>query len=146
MSWLFLALLAAAVGVLLAAEWPRLAERADRAAYGRSGLPSLPNRAAADSRRCERRSAGTRDRNGSWLAKGPSMVRVLIERWLRPGVEAELVAALREMRRDAVHAAGYISSETLAVKLVFEALPGVEGIEVEIGEEKITLYLRKASV
>jgi heme-degrading monooxygenase HmoA len=41
------------------------------------------------------------------------MVRVLIERWLRPGVETELVAALREMRRDAVHAAGYISGETL---------------------------------
>ena len=41
------------------------------------------------------------------------MVRVLIERWLRSGVEGELVAALREMRRDAVHAAGYISGETL---------------------------------
>jgi heme-degrading monooxygenase HmoA len=41
------------------------------------------------------------------------MVRVLIERWLRPGVEEELVGALREMRRDAVHAAGYISGETL---------------------------------
>lgn len=41
------------------------------------------------------------------------MVRVLIERWLRPGVEQELLAALREMRRDAVHAAGYVSGETL---------------------------------
>jgi heme-degrading monooxygenase HmoA len=41
------------------------------------------------------------------------MVRVLIERWLRPGVEEQVVAALREMRRDAVHAAGYISGETL---------------------------------
>jgi heme-degrading monooxygenase HmoA len=41
------------------------------------------------------------------------MVRVLIERWLLPGVEEKLVAALREMRRDAVHAHGYISGETL---------------------------------
>ena len=41
------------------------------------------------------------------------MVRVLIERWLLPSVEEEVVAALREMRRDAVHAPGYISGETL---------------------------------
>jgi heme-degrading monooxygenase HmoA len=41
------------------------------------------------------------------------MVRVLIERWLLPGVERELVAALRQMRRDAIHARGYISGETL---------------------------------
>lgn len=41
------------------------------------------------------------------------MVRVLIERWLLSGMEAQLAAALREMRRDAVHAPGYISGETL---------------------------------
>jgi hypothetical protein len=35
------------------------------------------------------------------------MVRVVIQHWLLPGVEEELVAALREMRRDAVHAPGY---------------------------------------
>ena len=41
------------------------------------------------------------------------MVRVLIERWLLSGTDEQIVAALREMRRDAVHAAGYISGETL---------------------------------
>ncbi|HWP65879.1 MAG TPA: antibiotic biosynthesis monooxygenase [Candidatus Limnocylindria bacterium] len=41
------------------------------------------------------------------------MVRVLIERHIRPGVEQELLAALREMRGGAVHAAGYVSGETL---------------------------------
>ena len=41
------------------------------------------------------------------------MVRVLIERWVRPNVEEELIAALREMRRDAIHASGYVSGETL---------------------------------
>jgi heme-degrading monooxygenase HmoA len=41
------------------------------------------------------------------------MVRVLIERWLLPGVDKALIAALREMRRDAIHASGYISGETL---------------------------------
>jgi isoleucyl-tRNA synthetase len=37
----------------------------------------------------------------------------------------------------------YICSETLATKLVFEALPGVDGIEVEIDDEKVTLYVRR---
>jgi quinol monooxygenase YgiN len=41
------------------------------------------------------------------------MVRVLIERRLRPGSEAAFLAAMRDMRRDAVHAAGYVSGETL---------------------------------
>ena len=41
------------------------------------------------------------------------MIRVLIERWLLPGAEQEVARALREMRRDAVHASGYISGETL---------------------------------
>jgi heme-degrading monooxygenase HmoA len=41
------------------------------------------------------------------------MVRVLIERWLLPGMEEQIMAAFREMRRDAVHAAGYVSGETL---------------------------------
>lgn len=39
----------------------------------------------------------------------------------------------------------YISGETLAVKLVFVALPGVESIEVELGDEMIKLFIRKAS-
>jgi heme-degrading monooxygenase HmoA len=41
------------------------------------------------------------------------MVRVLIERWLKPGKGPELLDALRGMRGDAVHAKGYISGETL---------------------------------
>jgi len=41
------------------------------------------------------------------------MVRVLIERWLKPGKGPELLDALRGMRGDAVHATGYISGETL---------------------------------
>jgi heme-degrading monooxygenase HmoA len=41
------------------------------------------------------------------------MIRVLIERWVRPNVEEELVAALREMRHDAIHTPGYVSGETL---------------------------------
>ena len=41
------------------------------------------------------------------------MVRVLIERWLRPGVGEQVTALLRDMRRDAIHTAGYISGETL---------------------------------
>ena len=39
----------------------------------------------------------------------------------------------------------YISDETLAVKIVFEALPGNMGIELELGEEKITLFVRRAT-
>ena len=41
------------------------------------------------------------------------MIRVLIERWIRAGIEQELLAALRDMRRDAIHAPGYVSGETL---------------------------------
>jgi len=41
------------------------------------------------------------------------MVRVLIERWLKPGKKQDLLNALRGMRGDAVHATGYISGETL---------------------------------
>ena len=37
----------------------------------------------------------------------------------------------------------YICGETLAVKLVFEALPGVAGIEVELGDEKMTLHVER---
>ena len=41
------------------------------------------------------------------------MVRVVIERWVRPGVEHEVVGALRAMRGDAIQAPGYIAGETL---------------------------------
>jgi len=38
---------------------------------------------------------------------------------------------------------GYICGETLAAKLAFEALPGVEGIAVELGDERLTLFVNK---
>jgi heme-degrading monooxygenase HmoA len=41
------------------------------------------------------------------------MIRVLIERLVLPGMEEQLLEQLRAMRRDAVHASGYISGETL---------------------------------
>jgi heme-degrading monooxygenase HmoA len=41
------------------------------------------------------------------------MVRVLIERWLKEGTNEAFGAAMRGMRRDAIHADGYISGETL---------------------------------
>ncbi|HUE73997.1 MAG TPA: class I tRNA ligase family protein [Pirellulaceae bacterium] len=61
-------------------------------------------------------------------------------------IEVGIVGASAELQRAIEANRESICSETLAVKLVFEALPGVEGIEVEIGDEKITLYLKKASV
>jgi isoleucyl-tRNA synthetase len=39
----------------------------------------------------------------------------------------------------------YICGETQAVKLVFQALPSVDGIEVELGDEKIMLFVRKVA-
>jgi isoleucyl-tRNA synthetase len=37
----------------------------------------------------------------------------------------------------------FICGETLAVKMEFAALPGAAGVELEIGDEKITLHARK---
>jgi isoleucyl-tRNA synthetase len=53
------------------------------------------------------------------------------------GASPALVAAIEANR-------AYICGETQAVKLIFAALPGVEGIEVELGDEKIVLFVRKA--
>ena len=39
----------------------------------------------------------------------------------------------------------YIQSETLAVRIEFEALPGVEGIEIELAGEKITMTIKVSS-
>jgi heme-degrading monooxygenase HmoA len=41
------------------------------------------------------------------------MIRVLIERWLSSGRVEAFADVMREMRRDAVQAPGYISGETL---------------------------------
>src|SRR5262245_52391304 len=53
------------------------------------------------------------------------------------GASAELQKAIEQFR-------DYICGETLAEKLMFEALAGVEPIEVEIGDDKVKLYVRRA--
>ena len=52
------------------------------------------------------------------------------------GASAALQQAIEQNRE-------YISGETLAVKLVFDALTSVEGTEVDVGDEKIVLYVRR---
>ncbi len=52
------------------------------------------------------------------------------------GASAELQKAIEAFRE-------YVCGETLAVKLVFEALENAECVEVEIGDEKFTLYVRR---
>jgi heme-degrading monooxygenase HmoA len=41
------------------------------------------------------------------------MIRVLIERRLKEGVEENLQRVMRELRREAIHCPGYVSGETL---------------------------------
>jgi isoleucyl-tRNA synthetase len=48
---------------------------------------------------------------------------------------AELRAAIEQFR-------DYILSETLAVELRLEAIPGAEAVEVRVGEYTVTLYIR----
>jgi isoleucyl-tRNA synthetase len=47
----------------------------------------------------------------------------------------ELIGAVKQF-------AAYIQAETLAVELVFEPLPGVEPVEVTIGDFRVKLYLK----
>jgi isoleucyl-tRNA synthetase len=54
------------------------------------------------------------------------------------GASAGLRAALQANR-------DYICGETLAVKLAFEALNAAEGVETEIGDDKVSLFVRKVS-
>jgi isoleucyl-tRNA synthetase len=82
--------------------------------------------------------------------KTRDLVRIIQDRRKEMGleftdrIEIGIVGASAELRRAIEANRESLCSETLAVKLVFEELPGVEGVEVEIGEEKITLYLKKA--
>ena len=48
---------------------------------------------------------------------------------------AELRAAIEQFR-------DYIMAETLAVSITFEPIPGVEPVEVEIGDYRAELYVR----
>jgi len=46
--------------------------------------------------------------------RGKAMIRILIERHVREGKEADLMSLLRELRTAAMHQPGYITGETLA--------------------------------
>jgi isoleucyl-tRNA synthetase len=50
----------------------------------------------------------------------------------------ELTSAVKQF-------AAYIQAETLTVELVFEPLPGVEPVEVTVGDFRAKLYLRKTA-
>jgi len=41
--------------------------------------------------------------------------------------------------------AAYIRSETLAVRVVFDPLPGVEPIELKVGSSRVKLYIQVVS-
>jgi isoleucyl-tRNA synthetase len=60
-------------------------------------------------------------------------------------IEVGIVGASAELQKAIADNMEYICGETLAVKLVFEALPGVEGVEVEIGDEKVKFFVRKVA-
>jgi len=53
------------------------------------------------------------------------------------GASAELQKAIEPFR-------DYICGETLAMKLAFDALAGVEPVEVEIGDDNVKLHVRRA--
>ena len=41
------------------------------------------------------------------------MIRVVVERWLGEGSDAAIETTMRDLRREAIHAAGYVTGETL---------------------------------
>ncbi|MGI8982781.1 MAG: isoleucine--tRNA ligase [Pirellulaceae bacterium] len=58
-------------------------------------------------------------------------------------IEVGIVGASPALQKAITDNLEYISGETLAVKVVFEALPGRAGIQLEIGDEQITLDVCK---
>jgi isoleucyl-tRNA synthetase len=60
-------------------------------------------------------------------------------------IEIGIVGASPELQKAIADNLAHISGETLAVKIVFEALPGAPGIETELGDENLTLYVRKVA-
>jgi isoleucyl-tRNA synthetase len=60
-------------------------------------------------------------------------------------IEIGIVGASPELQKAITDNLAHISGETLAVKIVFETLPGAPGIETELGDEKLTLYVRKVA-
>ena len=58
-------------------------------------------------------------------------------------IEIGVVGASAELQEALEQHGEFLCGETLGIKLTFEALPGVEGIAVEIGDEKVVLYVRR---
>lgn len=59
-------------------------------------------------------------------------------------IEISVTGASAELQKAIEHSRDYICGETLAVKLTFEALAGIEPVEVEIGDDKVKLKVRRA--
>jgi isoleucyl-tRNA synthetase len=57
-------------------------------------------------------------------------------------IEIGVVGASDELRLAIDENRGYITAETQADRLVFAALPGIEGVEHEIAGQALTLYVR----
>jgi isoleucyl-tRNA synthetase len=58
-------------------------------------------------------------------------------------LELGIVTASDELRKAIEQFAGYIKAETLAVQLVFEALPGVEGAPMKLAGHEVTIYVKR---
>jgi len=59
-------------------------------------------------------------------------------------IEIGIGGASAEVRNSLEQFRDYICGETLATKFQFEILPGVAVVEVEIGDDKVTLYVRRS--
>jgi isoleucyl-tRNA synthetase len=60
-------------------------------------------------------------------------------------IEVGISGASPSLQNAIVDNLEYISEETLAVKIVFVELPGNPGTQFELGDEMLTLYVRKAA-
>jgi isoleucyl-tRNA synthetase len=76
------------------------------------------------------------------------LVRVIQDRRKELGceftdrIEIGIVTQSAELRRAVERFHDYIAAETLATKIVFEPLPGVEPVAIKIGEHAADLYVR----
>ena len=58
-------------------------------------------------------------------------------------IEIGLIGTSPELQRALEQFRDYICGETLAVKMSFDPVSGAEPVEVEIGEAKVTLYVKR---
>jgi isoleucyl-tRNA synthetase len=58
-------------------------------------------------------------------------------------IEIGVILASAELQQAIEANREFICGETLAARMAFEALPAGEGVEVELGDTKITLYVRR---